>query len=659
MNNALSSFAIISNSLSAGVDSIDAFIPFVIRLFSIKNYSTVSVESICKDFGDEYGFLIPRHPMETILNRMKPKYITKDAKQVLIDQYEIQKYTQAIDFEKEKRKYNWLLESFIEFCQTFETPVSVNREEADSLFVNFFKEHDIDIIFAAYYDEKVSLLPDEPEIGDSDKIFLLNRYVNSLLKTGGDHAEYLIDSAVGHKYASLLLYREFSNIRGKGVCANYYLDVGILFDLTGINKIFRKKAAEDFLSMLITKGASVWIFRHNYEEFMRIVEGCLTWVESNSYDPTRASRTLQHFKEEGYGIAEVQLFIDQIGDVLKKNKVKIYPFLDPNSDQIHQIDRDGLRTIILDVYNSNGRLFDIEDRVDTLEKDEMSIENIYKLRKGNTPTNLNDTSHVFLTTNTGLAFASNKFEQAFLKRGYFTIPTVLTDTFAGTAVWVGEPTQLAKDFSKSKIITYTNAAIQPRTNLMNKFVIEVEKAKQNQTNPISNERAYLLLTQTLPRKLLADKTLGDPDRITAQTPYEILSEFENSLVAEERKRADALIAEEQRKTNEALKNADVKSIQEKKAQAELSSRTQHTNRVINTTAQWVKWTSVFLLMFLAFKIYGISEFQEKTSGLFKSVIVILSVYFALTGATILGIAIAVEKMTTKLLTKILVPSENQ
>jgi hypothetical protein len=655
MKSALSSFAIVSNSINAGIDSIDAFIPFVIRLFSIKSYSAISIEAICTDFGDEYGFLIPRHPMETILNRMRPKYITKDSKQILINRNAVQQHAQSIDFEHEGRKYSWLLEHFINFCQNFQTPVFVSRDEADILFVDFLKKHDGDIIFAAYFDEKISLLPDMPEVSDSDKVYLLNRYVNDLLKMGGEHAEYLIDSAVGHKYASLLLYREFSNVRGRGVCANYYLDVGILFDLTGINKAFRKKAAEDFLSMLRAKGSSVWVFRHTYEEFMRIVDGCLTWVESNSYNPSKANRTLQHFKEEGFGIAEVQLFISQVDDVLKNNKINKAPPLDPNVDQIHEIDREGLRSIILDVYNSSGRLFDIEDREETLEKDEVSIESIYKLRKGNVPTNLSDATHVFLTTNPGLAFASNKFEQLFLKRGYFTIPTVLTDTFAGTVVWVEEPTQLAKEFNKIKIITYTNAALQPRTNLMNKFVIEVEKAKRNEINPISVERAYLLLTSTLPRKLLVDKTLGDSNRITAQTPYEILAEFEKSLVAEEREKSKALLAEEQKKSNAAIIDAKVKGIGEEKAKQDLQSHREHTNKLIKTIATWVKWIVIGVLIILAFMLYSSTEFQEQITILLKYINIIVSVYLAVTGTTIILLGVAAEKLTSKVLTKILLP----
>jgi len=647
MKKVLSSFVIISNSLDAGKDSIDAFIPFVIRLFDVKNYHNVNIETICKDFVEEYGIQIPRYPMETILNRMKPQYLVKGFGKITINRGEVRKYTQTIDFEKEARKYNWLLGNFIDFCKNFSTPLSVSYEEADSLFINFLKDHDLDIIFAAYLDEKMSILPNGLQVEDPDKIYLLNRYVNLLLQRGGEYSEYLIDSAVGHKYASLLLYREFSNIRGKGACANYYLDVGILFDLTGINKAFRKKALEDLLSMLRDKGSSLWVFRHTYEEFLRIVEGCLNWIENNYYDPAKANRTLQYFMDEGYGVAEVLFFISQIDNILEKNKIQITNTPDPNVDQVYQIGRAELQKTILEVYNSSGYSFDLDDKEDTLERDEVSIESVYKLRKGNVPINLNIASHVFVTTNPGLAYASARFEQDILRRGYFTIPTVLTDTFIGTVIWAGEPTGLVKEFNRSKLISYTNAMIQPRANLMSRFAQEVERAKNNQGNPISDESAYLLLTSSLPRKLLADKTLGNPNRITAQTPYEMLNELEKSLTTEEREKTEA-----------ALREAESNRISKEHIEGKLRFQTENINRLIRTAALWIKRIVVVFLIIIALITFAISEFQESKTMLVKIVEYLLSVLSLFSGITIFLLGERIENWIRQKLTILLITSKN-
>jgi hypothetical protein len=642
MKKALSSFTIIKNSFDEGEDYIGAFVPLVVMLCDANNYQTVEIETVCNDFEIEYGLCIPRHPMETILNRMKPQFVTKKDGKVKVNQTEIRKRARTIDFQIERQKYEWLLENFVNYCRDFQTPVEISHEEADQLLLAFFKEHDLDIVFAIYGNERISILRTEAEFAEPEKRYLVNRYVNFLMEEGGEFAKYLIDSAVGHNYASTILYREFSNVRGKGTCRNYYFDVGILFDVAGINKEFRKKAAEEFLAMLKNKGSSLFVFRHNYDEFLQIVESCINWIESSYYDPSKASITLLFFKDEGYSAADLQLFISNIPEILKKNHVEIVNIPDPNLAQAHQIGRDDLKRIILDTYNLYGPFFDLEEREDTLDRDITSIESIYKLRKGSASTNLNNTSHVFVTTNTGLAYASVKFEQAEMKRGYFTIPPVLTDTFVGTIVWVQEPTKIVEEFSRSKLIAYTTAAIQPKANMMAKFTQVVERAKHDSLNPISEESASLLLETNLSRRLLADKTLGDSDRITAQTPYEVLDELKNYLVRQEK----AL-------TNQAKQSLENERTEKEIIAGKLNAQTANISNLIETISVRGRKIAVWLLIILALAFYAFAEFYEPKSILIKIIGYVISVISIISGIGIFAFGVRVENYIRTKLTAIL------
>ncbi len=642
MKRALSSFAIIKNSFDEGEDYIGAFIPLVVMLCDAKKYQTVEIEIVCKDFETEYGLRVPRHPMETILNRMKPQYITKVGGKIKVNQGEIQKRAQIIDFRKERQKYDWLLENFINFCKDFQTPIEITHEEADQLFLAFLKEHDIDVVFAVYGDERISILPAETEVAEPDKMYLINRYVNLLMQEGGEHAKYLIDSAVGHNYASTILYREFSNVRGKGTCGNYYFDVGILFDVTGINKEFRKKAAEDFLAMLKNKGSSLFVFRHNYDEFLQITENCLNWIESNYYNPNKASRTLQFFKDEGYSAADLQFFISKIPDILKKSHVEIISTPNPNLSQEHQIGREDLKRTILDTYNSYGYLFDLEEKGDTLERDITSIESIYKLRKGMASTSLNNTTHVFVTTNAGLAYASVKFEQKEMKRGYFTVPSVLTDTFVGTVIWVQEPTKIVEEFNKSKLIAYTTAAIHPKANMMVKFAQVVERAKNDTLNPISEESALMLLESNLSRRLLADKTLGDSNRITASTPYEVLEELKNSLVRQEKSQTD-----------KAKQSLEVERVEKEKFAGELNNQTANINNIIETVSVQGRKIAIGVLIVATLIFYAFAEFYEPKPMIVKIISYIISVASMISTVGVIASGKKVEKYIRTKLTRLL------
>lgn len=417
------------------------------------------------------------------------------------------------------------------------------------------------------------------------------------MRKGGDFSDYLNNSAIGHYYASTILYREFLNIRGKGICSNCYLDIGILFDLLGFNDEFRKQTTSSFLSMLKDKGSILKVFRHNYTEFVKIIEGCLNWIDSSDYKSEKASRALLFFIDKGYDKNDIQLFISRVPEKLKQHNIEIVEKPNPNIDQYYEIDRDQLKQLIVDIYNSDGHFFDLEEKMKTIELDIDSIESIYKLRKSNVPINLNETNHVLISTNTGLAYAAAKFEKTVIGRDYFTIPAVLTDVFLGTIIWVSEPSCLIEHFSRSKMIAYTNAAIQPKSNLMARFSIEVEKARKDTENPITDESASLLLQSNLARVLLADSTLSDLERITYNTPYEIQQEIIQSISAKAEK-----------ETNQAVEKFLTEKLERETVEEHLLNQIITTEVWINKTAKKRKWmitipvillsvTITFLFMF--------------------------------------------------------------
>ncbi len=643
MKRALSSFAIIKNNFDEGNDYIGAFVPLVLLLFHKKEYQIVNIETICQDFKDEYGIQIPRHPMITIVNRLKRGYFEKRGGEFKINQEKVKKGTKHINYQEEIMKYKWLLNHFISFSEKFTPKITITINEADLLFTKFFKEHDLDIIFAVGGDKTVSLLPDSNNFKYRER-YLVNRYVNVLMSEGGEHAKYLINCAVGHNYASTILYREFANIRGKGTAKKYYFDSNILFDLVGVNGEFRRKSIVDFLSVLASKKSELFVFRHNYEEFFRIMESCLYWIDSNYYDPEKASRSLQFFKDAGYTSIEVQAFIAQIPDILNRNQIKIIDTPDPNIDKYYQISVEDLKKTILDIYTSNGGFFNEDERGDTLQRDIVSIASIYKLRRDKVPTNLNDVTHVFVSSNSGLAFAATNFEQQVLKRKFFTIPPVLTDTFVGTMIWASTSANIVENFNKSKLIAYTNAVIQPSPALIKTFYQEIQKAQKNTTNPISEDSAMILIESGLTRHLLSDITLGDPNRVTDKTPYEVLDELKKQLSAKEYARAEV-----------AIQEATIEREEKEIAERELLNQQNHVEAWITRAAKIIKRSvvivaSLFFAVFLGLAILGNQELVGQIINY------VLSLFGLLTGFSVWKFGEDVEDKVKTILAKSLLQS---
>jgi hypothetical protein len=183
----------------------------------------------------------------------------------------------------------------------------------------------------------------------------------------------------------------------------------------------------------------------------------------------------------------------------------------------------------------------------------------------------------------------------------FSIPTVITDVFLGTMIWIQAPSELAEDYSRSKMITYTNAVLQPSPELIEKLLLQIEKAKANVEQPLSEDTARVLLETNFARRTLADNTLNDDERITSETPYDLLKAMEKEFTAESLKQVKELtdIAEQKRKEvisaeSEAEKNRQ-KIIRQKD---HLENKISKFARIIQQFLTFLGFVALFIIFFL-------------------------------------------------------------
>ena len=633
MNKALCSFSMIKMSFFEDNDYIGSFVPLLVILFSKKQYNIVDVETVCDDFIEEFGFRIPRFPMQTILNRMKRKYIRQKDGRFFVNKQEVDKAAGKIKYHQEEIKYQGLLQNFLEFCKSFDTSLVVSKKDADELFVEFFKNHDLEIIFAS--EEEKSFIIDDTNDVEPKKQYLVNRYINNQLEKNGEYGQYLIDCSIGHFYASTILYREFSNMKGKGVCKKCYLDSNVIFDLIGVNGEFRKKSSEEFLADLSKNGTKLYLFQHLYNnEIHQIIEDCLNWIDNPLFNSHKASRALHYFKDEGKTSLDIELLLEQIPGILRKNNIKIIDTIDPNIDTYYQINEEKLQDIILDTYSSRGWYFDEEEREETLRRDIKSVNCIYKLRKNKTPTRINDVSHVFVTSNSSLAYATKRYEKDIKQRTFFTIPPAVTDTFLGTIMWIQKPNTAVEEFNRGKLIAYSNAVIQPQPSLSYKFQQEVKRCQHDTNKPISDDDVTLLLQSRLSRIFLADLTLGDPNAVNSQTPYEV-----------RKKIREEMIREEQKKTQIEMKRADAAEKEIGNLQSELVQKNRFISNHNNELKKMIEYFSniIFGLIILILAIIGgllfyFDIFADVEKVFFKTLLFIIQLLPWITGVTAIGFA---------------------
>ena len=531
MNRAISSLALLKvnwDNANHRIDFIESFVPFVVTLINRRNYKTLSVSTVCKDFESEYGLQIPYHPMLAILSRvMRGGYIRKGKRGNYIP---IKDKVVADDFTdialEQGRKYKRVLDTFLQFSdQVYGEKLS--ESEAEGIFISFLRDHDLDILFVNQ--ELETLLPEAT--ASITQRYLINSFITRAHESDPEMFAFIVDISVGHVIANTLLYRDFDKYQGNLLECNFYLDIGFLFNVVGINGVEKKEAYTDFVRLLASQRAYLFVFRHTFDEFMGILEGCMHWVESAYFDPLKASRAAIYFVENSFSSSDIEQFILSVPSRLSELGIEIADPPAPRESEFYQIDEEQLTTTIVDIYKGGKGYFDEYEKEFTVYRDVRSISAVCKLRKGCRPITLQDAKHVFVTTNSALALASRVFESQSTEAKFFFIPAALTDVFVGTLVWIQSPMKVTTGLNEKRLIANSYASLQPSRAMVKKLTETADHLKN--TGVITIQDVTILKQSRLARNLLQEETLGDPNRFTDKTAIEILDEIRSGIRREE------------------------------------------------------------------------------------------------------------------------------
>ena len=503
-------------------DYIENYVPFIVHLINKIGYTHIDVNQIRKDFENLYGISLPYHPTITILNRARERgYIEKKP-----DRFEaVKERIVEDDFmdvsNEQTRKINNVIHHFVEYSNK-QYDVTMNASEAEGTLISFLRDHDLEIIFASHED---SVLPFY-QVSKSNK-YIFSKFVKHAYSTNEKLFNSIVDISIGHILANTILYDEFNSYLGELEGNKYYLDVPILLELIGASGQERKEIYEEFINTLIETGIELFVFQHTYEELIHNLENCIRWLNNPLYDPEKASTSLNFFVVNDFTPSDVEQFIAKIPNTFNTYGIEVVgkPEYIPNVD--YQISEKDLKGRIIDLYKKSNPEFDEYEKDLMIQNDVDSISAIYRLRKGNLPTNLEEAEHIFITKNSTLAYVTSQYEK---ENNYqFTINPCLTDTFIGTLIWLQTPARIY-EINKKKLIADVYAALQPDGKLIKRYLNEIKEMLEKEE--ISIEEFYLLRSHNVSMNLLEEKTLGDPEKFTDKTPKEILEDLKNKYKIE-------------------------------------------------------------------------------------------------------------------------------
>jgi hypothetical protein len=513
-------------------DYIENFVPLFVNLIYKKGYETISVDAIRKDFQEEYGLSLPHFATFTILIRVKNRgYIKKiefgDGFIPLYEKITSINFTDIIA--SQERQFNQIINEFINFCET-KYNHKVTKEVAESDFFSFLRSNSLETTLE---DGEGKVLPDT----DISKVgkFLVGQFIKDVKKNNDLIFKYIVSINIGQILANAILFDELSTYSSKLKGCNYYLDIGFIFSLLGIDGEEKRLVFEELIDDLKGARVNLFIFQHTYDECINILHSAASILRDNNINIEKAGKALRQFIVSGKSYSDVELIISIAKRSLENYGIEILDRPSPTIEQKrYVIDESRLYELINEIYRARIHHF-VEERDNkelTIQRDVDSISSIYLLRKGGRPFSFKEAKYLFVTSNYGLARACRIFERERNRDTQQpTIPACLNDIIVGTFLWLQSPAKVIK-LNEKKIIAEAYAATHPDERLIRKYFEEIEKLKAQKI--LSEDDYYFLRTNCHALELLGEKTLGDFEKVTHKTPQDIMEDIKESVRVEEK-----------------------------------------------------------------------------------------------------------------------------
>lgn len=526
MNKTLFGLALLTYNWEHGKkDIFDSYIPLICNNINNKRHKIVTRDIVQSDLLTEYGISISLGACENILKRMtKNEILSKNQGEFHVDIQTVSEISHKANPQELNTAFTALVWDLQNYSRnTFGVELTIIETEEG--LINFFKDNDLDLLFANNNGQTVL-----PNVKESKKAkYIIAKYITDLQTKDALKFSLVLKLAKGYAIASLITYDDIQHYTGNLEDVEIYLDAPIIFNLLGLNGDSNLKLSQELIASLKTNRAKLYIFDINHGEVINTIQDAIKRLNSKDFDITKSSRVLKTAIREKLSSQQLQIKLNQLDNLLSSDKIVVKP--SPSlleSEKQFQINEELLTESIKELYKKNPTQVIPWHKVNQIERDVESVSNIFKLRKRSLATSLKNSKAILLTSNEQIAYASKIYEKNNWKFKSI-IPVCVTDIFLSTILWANYPTK-NENLNIKQLISECYNITELDNRLLNRFYEDI--TKMHKENKITNEQFYLLNASNLTYALLENKTLNDIDEYTDKTPQEILEDLQSSFAQE-------------------------------------------------------------------------------------------------------------------------------
>ncbi len=550
--------------VDGGQDYLDYLQPFILQVIIDHQITLVTDKDVKEYIRSDFGIEIPVRTIQIVLARLARKYSIKKENGVYQITNNLPNPRIGIQKINAQRHIDAVLSGLRDYSKKTIKPIETD-EEAD-LAIRAFLSH-FTVQFLKEY-LRGTAIPDIESQQNSYDV-LVSKYVLELKQHSPERYESFSIVVKGHMLANALLCPDLQiNNTYNGV--TFYLDTPLVIQLIGLEGQDQQDSINELIKLLIRLNGRISVFEHTRNE----VENVIIASAHNIDQFTKPTTIILEARKKRMTKSDMMLLAGKIDEKLRQHKVEIQS--NPRYTASSRFDETAFSIILnntLQYKNPNAKEFDIS-----------SVRNIYMLRAGAVPRNVERSIAVLVTSNTALAKAAFQYSQE--HHASQAISSIIVDFSLANISWLKTPIE-APSVPMREVLAFSYAALQPSDSIWEKYLAEIEKLENQPSVTTLDHQLLRSNPQTISE--LMSLTLGDEKALTQQTLTEVLDYVKKEIKQEEHVKLEAEInAHEQTKSTLTTKNQEISNTQTK-----VYNRANRRARIL---AQLVFWMCIVLVI---------------------------------------------------------------
>lgn len=306
-------------------DYIDNFIPFFATLLLKKDYKPFSIDSVTpliEGFEKQFGLKIPHDPMRTIIKKAaRIKILSTQRGNYYANKNAADEYDVSQDIREHIQAQNDTVDEFMKYVKSkFNIPLT--KDEAKLIILAFVRETDSEMLFIRH--DVFPSIPN-PKLPKNlqQPLYLIQSFFIEAYKNSPDAFTALSRMAIGNILVNAFLIKQPDRKPEtvKNIC--FYIDTSILLALIGADGPERQSVFQQLLRDIYSYGGKLFIFSYTSDETYEILDATKKWIDSASFDPSRANQTAIYLRQKGFHEADIMGIISEVPKIIENSKIEI------------------------------------------------------------------------------------------------------------------------------------------------------------------------------------------------------------------------------------------------------------------------------------------------------------------------------------------------